>query len=94
MNLENAGINLQNRLIGVDKFCKTNVDNIYAIGDVIEGPWLAHKASHDGVIVAEKIAGPSPKVLDLNKIPACVYSNLNSCIGLGEKEAKEKYKDI
>ncbi len=95
LNLEKVGINLRNGLIGTDSFCRTNIENVFAIGDVTEGPWLAHKASHEGIIVAEKIAGKKSKVLDTSKIPACVYSNPQiASIGLGEKEAKEKYKDI
>ncbi len=95
LNLEKVGIDLKGSLIKVDSFCRTNIEGVFAIGDVTEGPWLAHKASHEGILVAEKIAGKKPKALDVNKIPACVYSNPQiASIGLGEKEAKNKYKDI
>ena len=71
---------------------ETNIKNIYAIGDVTSPPWLAHKASHEGVIVAEIIAGHQ-KTHKLKKevIPGCTYSNPQiASIGLTEKQAKQK----
>ena len=55
LNLEGININCSNGSILVDEYCRTNVDNIYAIGDVASPPWLAHKASHEGISVAEQL---------------------------------------
>ena len=55
LNLSKIGIHVENGVIKVDRFCAADVKNIYAIGDVVKGPWLAHKASHEGVMVAKKL---------------------------------------
>ena len=95
LNLEECGVTVENGIIVVDEFCRSSVDNIFCIGDVVRGPWLAHKASHEGIIVAEKIAGKNPKALNDKLIPACIYSNPQiSSIGLTECEAKKKYEEI
>ena len=95
LNLKECGVNVENDMIVVDEFCKSSVDNIFGIGDVVRGPWLAHKASHEGIVVAEKIAGKNPKALNDKLIPACVYSNPQlSSIGLRESDAREKYGEI
>ena len=95
LNLKECGINVENDMIVVDEFCRSSVDNIFCIGDVVRGPWLAHKASHEGIIAAEKIAGKNPKALNDKLIPACVYSNPQlSGIGLRESEARAKYGEI
>ena len=95
LNLVECGVTVENGIIVVDEFCKSSVDNIFCIGDVVRGPWLAHKASHEGIVVAEKIAGKNPKALNDKLIPACIYSNPQiSSIGLTECEAKKKYEEI
>ena len=95
LNLVECGVTVENGIIVVDEFCRSSVDNIFCIGDVIRGPWLAHKASHEGIVVAEKIAGKNPKALNDKLIPACIYSNPQiSSIGLTECEAKKKYEEI
>ena len=95
LNLVECGVTVENGIIVVDEFCKSSVDNIFCIGDVVRGPWLAHKASHEGIVVAEKIAGKNPKPLNDKLIPACIYSNPQiSSIGLTECEAKKEYKEI
>ncbi len=69
-------------------------ENIYAIGDVVEGPWLAHKASHEGIMAAEAISGIATKPLDRTKIPGCTYSMPQiASIGITE-EAARKNPDI
>ena len=95
LNLVECGVTVENGIIVVNEFCRSSVDNIFCIGDVVRGPWLAHKASHEGIVVAEKIAGKNPKALNDKLIPACIYSNPQiSSIGLTECEAKKKYEEI
>lgn len=103
LNLNKIGVKLDNKnLVTIDKFCQTSIENIYAIGDIVEGPWLAHKASHEGVIVAEKIASKLGKY-DAKKIHSIIRTNIPGCtychpqiasIGLTENKAKEQHKDI
>jgi len=77
-------------LIEVDEQCKTSIPNVYAIGDVVEGPALAHKASYEGKIAAEVIAGQS-SVVDYKAIPSVVFSDPEiASVGLNETEAKEQ----
>ena len=91
LNLEVLNINCSNGSIVVDKYCKTNVDNIYAIGDVASPPWLAHKASHEGICVAEQVAGINVSPIKKDQIPACTFCDPEvASIGLTEKEVMEK----
>ena len=95
LNLESININCSNGSIIVDEYCKTNVDNIYAIGDVASPPWLAHKASHEGISVAEQIAGMNVHPIKKDRIPACTYCDPEvASIGLTEKEAIENGFDF
>jgi dihydrolipoamide dehydrogenase len=89
LGLEKAGVLADEKgKIKVDGHLKTNIDHIYAIGDVIDGPMLAHKASEDGVFVAETIAGQHPH-LDYNLIPGVVYTWPEmSSVGQTEDELK------
>lgn len=89
MGLEQAGIELTQRgLVKVDKQCRSNVNNIYAIGDIIEGPPLAHKASYEGKIAAEAISG-HPTEIDYFAIPAVVFSDPElASVGYTETQAK------
>jgi dihydrolipoamide dehydrogenase len=90
MGLEALGVEIDRSHITVDEFSKTNVQGLYAIGDVTTPPWLAHKASHEGVICVEKIAGQSPHPLDANKIPGCTYCQPQiASVGLTEQQAKD-----
>ncbi len=91
LGLENAGVKLDNRgRVETDNHLKTNVDNIYAIGDVIKGAMLAHKAEEEGVFVAEQIAGQKPHI-DYNLIPGVVYTWPEvAAVGLTEEQLKEK----
>ena len=96
LNLEKVNINLDNKnRIKVDKNFKTNLDNVFAIGDVIAGPMLAHKAEDEGVAVAENIAGQSGHV-NYDTIPGVVYTTPEvASIGKTEEQLKElniKYK--
>ena len=81
--------------IVVDDYCRTNVDGIYAIGDVAAAPWLAHKASHEGIMVAELIAGKDPRPLNKGGIANCTYSYPEiASIGLTEQQALDAKIDI
>ncbi|QED23408.1 dihydrolipoyl dehydrogenase [Candidatus Deianiraea vastatrix] len=103
IGLEKAGVAKDEKnLVKVDKFLQTNIDNIYAIGDIVQGPWLAHKASHEGVIAAEKIAEKMKKFdakhthpIIRENIPGCTYCHPQiASIGFTEEKAREKYKTI
>ena len=72
---DDVGIALTDRgFIEVDEYCKTSVTGVYAIGDVVRGPMLAHKASEEGVVVAEKIAGHTVLPIDLDTVPSVIYT--------------------
>ena len=91
LNLEVVNVKVSNGSILVDEFCRTNVDNIYAIGDVASPPWLAHKASHEGISVAEQVAELEVHPIKKDRIPACTYCDPEvASIGLTEKEAVER----
>ncbi|CAM3757252.1 dihydrolipoyl dehydrogenase [Mesobacillus thioparans] len=95
LGLEQVGIEMTERgVIKIDKQCRTNVSNIYAIGDIVEGPPLAHKASYEGKIAAEAIAG-HPSEIDYLAIPAVVFSDPElASVGYSEKEAKDAGLDV
>ncbi len=92
IGLENTKVKVDRGHIVVDKFLKTAEPNIYAIGDVVSPPWLAHKASHEGVICVEKIAGlKNVHPMNVDNIPGCTYCNPQvASVGLTEKQAKDK----
>jgi dihydrolipoamide dehydrogenase len=91
LGLRDIGMKLTERgYIVVDKQGRTNIPNVYAIGDIVEGPALAHKASYEGKVAAEAIAG-HPAEVDYKAIPAVVFSDPEiASVGLSEKDAKEK----
>ena len=90
IGLEALGIKTERGLIQVDEFYKTNVDGIYAIGDVVPGPALAHVATAEAIICVEKIAGHHPEPIDYKNIPGCTYCSPEvASVGFTEKEAKE-----
>ncbi|RAK23204.1 dihydrolipoamide dehydrogenase [Anoxybacillus vitaminiphilus] len=91
LGLEQLGIKMTERgLIEIDKQCRTSVPNIYAIGDIVAGPPLAHKASYEGKIAAEAIAG-HPSEIDYLAIPAVVFSDPEcASVGYFEKQAKDE----
>lgn len=95
IGLDQAGIKTTDKgIIEVDKTGKTNVDHIYAIGDIVPGPALAHKASYEGKVAAEVIAG-EPSEVDYMAIPAVVFSDPElASVGYTEKEAKEAGYDV
>jgi len=90
IGLETLGVKTERGHIVTDPACRTNVDGIWAIGDVTAPPWLAHKASHEGVIAAEAIAGKHPHAMDVRNIPGCTYCHPQiASVGLTEAKAKE-----
>ncbi|MBS9522431.1 dihydrolipoyl dehydrogenase [Litoribacter alkaliphilus] len=91
LNAEAAGVKLNDRgQVEVDEHLKTNVDNIYAIGDVVKGAMLAHKAEEEGVLVAEQLAGQKPHI-NYNLIPGVVYTWPEvAAVGFTEEQLKEK----
>jgi dihydrolipoamide dehydrogenase len=91
IGLEGTGVKIERHHIVVDEWLRTGEPGIYAIGDVVGPPWLAHKASHEGVICVEKIAGVNDvHPLDLRNIPACTYCRPQvASVGLTETAARE-----
>ena len=96
LGLEETGVKVDRGHIVIDEWCCTGVEGIYAIGDVAGPPWLAHKASHEGVLCVEKIAGvDGVHPLDTSNIPGCTYCWPQvASIGLTEKAAIEAGHDI
>ena len=90
IGLETLGITTTKGHIDTDPMCRTNVPGVWAIGDVTAPPWLAHKASHEGVIAVEAIAGGHPHAMDPKNIPGCTYCHPQiASVGLTEAKAKE-----
>ncbi len=90
IGLEELGVQTENGRVKVDEFYKTNVEGVYAIGDIIAGPALAHVASAEGIVCVEKIAGLNPEPINYGNIPGCTYTNPEiSSVGLTEAKAKE-----
>ena len=95
IGLEACAVKVEKSSIPVDEFYRTNVPNIYAIGDVIGAPWLAHVASHEGIIAIDHMRGANPHPLDYNNIPGCTYCQPQvASIGLTEEKAKAAGYDI
>jgi dihydrolipoamide dehydrogenase len=96
LGLENLGVKVDRGVIRVDKTTyETNVKGIYAIGDVIGPPWLAHVASQEGIHAVENMAGHQPQPIDYDFIPGCTYCQPQvASMGLTEKEAEKRGYDI
>ena len=90
IGLEAFGVATERGHIKVDGYGRTSVEGVYAIGDVTGAPWLAHKASHEGVVCVEKIAGLEPHPFETWNIPGCTYSRPQvASVGMTEVKAKE-----
>ena len=90
LGLEGTKVEVERTHVKIDPFCRTGEPGIYAIGDLAGAPWLAHKASHEGVICVEKIAGQDPHPIDWSNIPGCTYSRPQiASVGLTEARARE-----
>jgi dihydrolipoamide dehydrogenase len=95
MGLEALGVKVDRTHVVVDEYCRTGVDGLYAIGDIAGAPWLAHKASHEGVMVAELIAGRHPHPVRPEAIAGCTYCQPQvASVGYTEAKAKELGYDI
>lgn len=88
IGLEALGVEMERGWIQVDEFSRTNVDGIYAIGDVAGPPWLAHVAQREGIVCVEAIAGKNPKPIDYDNVPGCTYCRPQvASLGLTEERA-------
>lgn len=95
IGLEELGIATDRGMVKVDEYYRTNVAGIYAIGDIVPGPALAHVASAEAIICVEKIAGHHPEPMDYNNIPSCTYCSPEiASVGYTEQAAKEAGYEI
>ncbi len=95
IGLEDVGVEVENGIVVVDEFYQTNVKGVFAIGDIVPGPALAHVASAEGIICVEKIAGKSPTPMNYNNLPSCTYCIPEvASVGFTEEQAKEKGYEI
>jgi dihydrolipoamide dehydrogenase len=95
LGLEALGAKLDRSFVVTDDQCRSGVEGLYVIGDATNGPWLAHKASHEGVMVAELIAGGHPHPVKPEQIAGCTYCHPQvASVGLTEAKAKERGFDV
>ncbi|MED5550413.1 MAG: dihydrolipoyl dehydrogenase [Pseudomonadota bacterium] len=95
LGLEELGVKVEKGHVVNDGFGRTNVKGLYAIGDVAGPPWLAHKASHEGVVCVEKIAGKDVHAFETGNIPGCTYCHPQiASVGLTEAKAKEAGHEV
>ena len=93
IGLEALGIKTEDGLIAVDEHLRTSVSGIYAIGDCVAGPQLAHKASYDGMVACDNILG-NTRIVDYSNVPNCIWTDPEiASVGLNEEEARIKYPD-
>ncbi len=95
LGLEGTKIVVEKTHVKIDEFCRTGEPGIYAIGDLAGAPWLAHKASHEGVVCIEKIAGMNVHPIDWTNIPGCTYCRPQiASVGLTEAGAKSEGHEL
>ncbi len=95
IGLEKAGIATERGYITIDGHCRTSVPNVFAIGDVVPTPWLAHVASAEGVVAAETAAGAETRPLNYDQVPGCTYCHPEvASIGLSEARAAERGHEV
>ena len=96
LGLEGTGVAVEGGHVRVDRWQKTGEPGIYAIGDLVGPPWLAHKASHEGILCVERIAGvKTAESLDITNIPSCTYCRPQvASVGLSEKRAREEGRAV
>ncbi|MDP2518708.1 dihydrolipoyl dehydrogenase [Shimia thalassica] len=95
LGLEALGVKIDRTHVLTDAYCRTAVEGVFAIGDIAGAPWLAHKASHEGVMVAELIAGQSPHPVKPESIAGCTYCQPQvASVGYSEAKAKELGYDV
>lgn len=96
IGLDSVGLKTDDRgCVEVDEYCKTKAPGVYALGDAIATPWLAHVASHEGVMIAEQIAGNHVHPINYDHTPNCTYCEPEvASVGLTERKAKERGYDV
>lgn len=95
LGLEALGVKIDRTHVVTDEYCRTGVAGLYAIGDIAGAPWLAHKASHEGVMVAELIAGQHPHPIKPGSIAGCTYCHPQvASVGMTEAKAKEAGHEV
>jgi len=95
LGLEGTKIKIERGAISVDEFLRTGEPNVYAIGDVIPTPWLAHLASKEGILAVEQIAGQHAQPINLRHVPACTYCEPEvASVGLTEQKARAEGYDV
>jgi dihydrolipoamide dehydrogenase len=95
LGIEALGVKIDRTHVVTDEYCRTGVPGLYAIGDIAGAPWLAHKASHEGVMVAELIAGGHPHPIKPGSIAGCTYCHPHvASVGMTEAKAKEAGFDV
>ncbi|HZP09987.1 dihydrolipoyl dehydrogenase [Methyloceanibacter sp.] len=96
IGLEEQGVKVEKGHIVVDEWCRTGIPGLYAIGDVVGPPWLAHKASHEGIVCVEKIAGiDGVHPIGASNIPGCTYSSPQiASVGLTEEKARDGGREV
>lgn len=95
LGLEEVGVKTERGQVVVDEFYKTNIEGVYAIGDIVKGQALAHVASAEGITCVEKIAGMNVEAIDYNNIPGCTYATPEiASVGLTEQAAKDAGYEI
>jgi dihydrolipoamide dehydrogenase len=95
LGLEETGVKVEKSRVVVDDYYRTSVEGVYAIGDIVPGPALAHVASAEGIICVENIAGLKPEPLNYNNIPGCTYCQPEiASVGFTEKQARDAGYEI
>lgn len=95
LGLEEVGVKTERTKVIVDDYYRTNIEGVYAIGDIVHGPALAHVASKEAIICVEAIAGEKPQSINYSNIPGCTYTSPEiASVGLTEEKALENGKDI
>lgn len=95
IGLEEVGVKVDRTKVVVDDYYKTNIEGIYAIGDIVHGPALAHVSTKEAIICVEAINGLNPKPISYNNIPGCTYTTPEiASVGLTEDKAKEEGRDF
>ena len=95
IGLEGTRVELDRGRVKIDPFCRTGEPGVYAIGDLCGAPWLAHKASHEGIVCVDAIAGLNPHPIDWTNIPGCTYSRPQiASVGLTEAKAREQGHEV
>ncbi len=95
LGIEGTKVKVERGNVQVDEFCRTGEPNVYAIGDVIPTPWLAHLASKEGILVVEQIAGHKTEPINMRQVPSCTYCDPEvASVGLTEAKARELGFDV